>query len=69
MFKNMCLKSEGKRSERTKFSVACPDKVLFLCLKLVLTRNMGYIGDCGFKFADVRIFSHSFHDMWDLTRF
>lgn len=54
MSKNMCMKSEGKRSERTKFSVACLDKVLFLCLKLVLIRNTGCIGDFRFKLADIQ---------------
>lgn len=62
--KNICLKSEGKRSERRKFSGACLDKVLFVCLKFVLIRNMGCIGDFRFKLADVQIFLHSFRDVW-----
>lgn len=56
MSKNMCLKSEEKRSERTKFSVAWLDKVLFLRLKLVFIGNMGCIGDFRLKLADVHFF-------------
>lgn len=68
--KNICLKSEGKRSERRKFSGACLDKVLFVCLKFVLIRNMGCIGDFRFKLADVQIFYILFVmyvDIWYMT--